>query len=40
MFEDPTERAGYLIVEATAQRRAGVGATLLRKEKFSVRLGM
>ena len=39
-FDDPTEHARYLVVEATAQRWAGVGITLLRKEKFSVRLGM
>jgi len=36
----PTEHAGYLIVEATAQQLAGVGVTLLLQEKFSVRLWM
>jgi hypothetical protein len=40
MLDDPTEHAGYLIVEATAQRWVCVGVTLLRKEKFSVRLWM
>jgi hypothetical protein len=40
MFDDPTEHAGYLIVKATAQRWAGVGVTMLREEKFGVRLGM
>jgi hypothetical protein len=40
MLNDPTEYAGNLIVEAMAQRWACVGVTLLRKEKFSVRLGM
>jgi hypothetical protein len=40
MLDDPTEHAGYLIVEATAQQWAGVGVTLLRQEKFSVRVWM
>jgi len=40
MLDDPTEHAGYLVVEAMAQRWAGVGVTLLRKEKFGVSLGM
>jgi hypothetical protein len=40
VLDHPTEHAGYLIVEATAQWWADVGVTLLRKEKFSVRLGM
>jgi hypothetical protein len=40
MLDDPTEHVGYLIVEATAQWWAGVGVTLLRQEKFSVRLWM
>jgi hypothetical protein len=40
MFDDPAEHAGYLVVEATAQWWAGVGITLLRQEKFSVRLWM
>jgi hypothetical protein len=40
MFDDTTEHAGYLIVEATAQQLAGVRVTLLRQEKFSVGLWM
>jgi hypothetical protein len=40
MLNDPTEHAGYLIVEATAQQFASVGVTLLRQEKFSVGLWM
>jgi hypothetical protein len=40
MLDDPSEHVGYLIIEATAQRWAGVGVTLLRQEKFSVGLWM
>jgi hypothetical protein len=40
MLDHPTEYAGDLIVEATAQRWADVGVPLLGKEKFGVRLGM
>jgi hypothetical protein len=36
MLGDPTEHAGYLVVEAMVQQLAGVGVTLLRQEKFSV----
>jgi hypothetical protein len=40
VLNDPTEHAGYLIVEATARQLAGVGVALLRQEKFSVGLWM
>jgi hypothetical protein len=40
MLDHTAEHAGYLIVEAAAQRGADICVALLRLEKFSVGLGM